>query len=56
MTELAQRYRVKRMIVLAYHPQANAMIKYRYKLLVDAFSNTSDRESTNWVQDLPTAL
>lgn len=56
VTELAQRYKIKRVIVLAHHPQANGMIKRRHKPIVDALSKMSEGGSTNWVRNLPAVL
>lgn len=49
VVELAQRYGVKRVVVSAYHLQANGMIERRHNPIVDALSKMSDRGSTNWV-------
>lgn len=49
IAELAQKHEVKKVVVSAYHSQANEMIECRYKLIVEVFSKMSDRESTNWV-------
>ena len=56
VAELAQRYGVKRVVVSAYHPQANGMIERGHKPIVDALSKMSDGGSTNWVQNLPAVL
>lgn len=56
VTESVQKYEMKRVIVSAYDPKANRMIKRRHKLIVDAFSKMSDRGSINWVQNLPAIL
>ena len=52
----AQRYEVKRVVVSAYHPQANKMIECGHKPIVDALLKISDGSSTNWVQNLPAIL
>lgn len=41
VAELTQRYEIKRVVVSAYYPQANDIIKKRYKLIVDALSKMS---------------
>ena len=56
VAELARRYGVKRVVVSAYHPQANGMIERGHKPIVDALSKMSDGGSTNWVQNLPAVL
>lgn len=47
VTELTQRYGIKRVIVLAYHPQANGMINRKYKLIVDVLSKMTSKGFTN---------
>lgn len=56
VVELAQRYGIKRVVVSAYHPQANGMIERGHKPIVDALSKMSDGGSTNRVQNLPAVL
>ena len=56
VAELTRRYGVKRVVVSAYHPQANGMIERGHKPIVDALSKMSDRGSTNWVRNLPAVL
>ena len=56
VAELARRYKVKRVVVSAYHPQANGMIERGHKPIVDALSKMSDGGSTNWVRNLPAVL
>ena len=56
VVELAQRYKVKRVVISAYHPQANGMIERSHKPIVDALLKISDGGSTNWVQNLPAVL
>ncbi len=56
VAELAQRYWVKRVVVSAYHSQANGMIEHRHKPIVDALSKILDRGSANWVRNLPIVL
>ncbi len=48
-----KRYWVERVVVSAYHPQANGMIERGYKLIVFAVSKMSDGGSPNWVRNLP---
>ena len=47
VAELAERYGVKRVVVSAYHPQANGMIERGHKPIVDALSKMSAGGSTN---------
>ena len=56
MAELDQRYGLKRVIVLAYHSQANGMIECGNKSIVNALSKISDGRSTNWIQNSPVVL
>lgn len=56
MAELTRRYGIKRVVVSAYHPQANGMIEREHKPIVNALSKMSDRGSTNWVRNLPAVL
>ncbi len=56
IAELAQKYKVKRGMVSAYHPQANRMIERGHKPIVDALSKMSDGGCKNWVQNLPSVL
>lgn len=56
VAELTRRYGIKRVVVSAYHPQANGMIERGHKPIVDALSKMSDGGSTNWVRNLPAVL
>lgn len=56
VAELTQRYWIKRVVVLVYHPQANGIIECGHKPIVDALLKMLDRGSTNWIQNLPTVL
>ena len=56
VVELAERYGVRRVVVSAYHPQANGMIERGHKPIVDALSKMSAGGSTNWVRNLPAVL
>lgn len=47
VTELTQRCRIESVVVSTYHPQANKMIKRRYKLNINDFSKMLDGGSTN---------
>ena len=54
--ELAERYGIKRVVVSAYHPQANGMIERGHKPIVDALSKMSEGGRENWVRNLPAVL
>ena len=54
--ELTKRYKVKEVVVSAYHPKTNRMIERGHKPIVDALSKMSERGSTNWVRNLHTVL
>ncbi len=56
VVELANKYWVKRVVVLAYHPQANNMIERGQKLILDLLSKMSNESFTNWVENLPAIL
>ena len=56
VAKLTKRYRVKRVVVSAYHPQAHGMIGRGHKPILDALSKMSDGRSTNWVRNLPPVL
>ncbi len=45
--ELAERYGIKRVVVSAYHPQANGMIERGHKPIVDVLSKTSEKGCKN---------
>ncbi len=47
VAELAQRYGVKRIVVSAYHLQANGMIERGHKPIVDTLLKISDGGSAN---------
>lgn len=54
--ELTQRYGIKRVIVSAYHPQANGIIERGHKPIIDALSKMSDGGFANWVRNLSAVL
>lgn len=53
--ELMTKYKIKKVIVSAYHPQANGMVERGHKPLSDALSKMSD-EGKGWVRHLPAVL
>ena len=56
VTEFARRYGIKRVMVSAYHPQANGMVERGHKPIVDALSKMSSGGLGNWVDNLPAVL
>lgn len=53
---LIQKYEMKKVVVLAYHPQANSMIEKGHESIVNALSKMTDEGSTNWNQTLLAVL
>jgi hypothetical protein len=53
---LLEDYMIKRIVVSAYHPQANGLVKCGYQAIVNSLSKYCSNQSTNWVQYLPLAL
>ena len=51
--ELTQRLGIKRLVVSAFHPQANGMVKRGHKPIVDALAKMTNRGLDNWVDNLP---
>ena len=49
VAELAEKYEIKRLVVSAYHFQANGIIERDYKPIVMALLKMSDGGFTNWV-------
>lgn len=56
IAKLAQKYKVKKVVVTAYHLQTNEMIKRGHKPIVNAFSKMSDEKFTNLVWNLLAVL
>ena len=54
--ELANRYGIKRIMVSAYHPQANGMIERGHKPIVDALSKMTNGGLDKWVDNLHAVL
>ena len=54
--EFARRYGIKRIVVSAYHPQANGMIERGHKPIVDALSKMTAGGQGNWISNLPAVL
>ena len=51
--ELTQRLGIKRLVVSAFHPQANGMVEKGHKLIVDALAKMTSGGLDNWVENLP---
>jgi hypothetical protein len=49
---LAQRYRIRRIVTSAYHPQANGMVERGYQPIVDGLAKMTDGGRYNWVRNL----
>lgn len=47
VVKLVQKYKVKKVVVLVYYPQANGIIEYEHKLIVNILSKILDGGSTN---------
>ena len=56
VAKLAEKYGDKRVVVSAYHPQANGMVERGHKPLTDALCKMSAGSSEGWVQHLPAVL
>ena len=54
--ELANRYGIKRVVVSAYHPQANGMIERGHRPVVQALSKMTNGGMGKWVDNLPAVL
>jgi hypothetical protein len=54
--ELAKRYGIRRLVVSAYHPQANGMVERGHKPIVDALSKMTHGGYTGWIKHLPAVL
>lgn len=52
---LASKYGIRRVVVSAYHPEANGMVERGHAPIVNALSKLSGGER-NWVANLPTVL
>ena len=53
MIELTQRLGIKRLVISAFHPQANGMVERGHKPIVDALSKMTSGGIENWVENLP---
>ena len=56
VANLFEKYDNKRVVISAYHFQANDMMKKKHKLLIDAFNKMSADDRENWIKHLSTVL
>lgn len=56
LTVLAEKYRIKKVTVSGYHPQANGMVERGHTPVVDALTKMTEGGLSNWVQCLHTVL
>ena len=54
--ELARRYRIKRVVTSAYHPQANGMVERGHQPIVDGLAKITEGGFSNWVRNLHAVL
>ena len=54
--DLAQRYRIWRIVTSAYHPQANGMVERGHQPIVDGLAKMTDGGRYNWVRNLHAIL
>ena len=54
--KLATKFKIRRVVVSGYHPQANGMVERGHKPIVDALSKMTNGGITNWVDNLPAVL
>lgn len=53
LIELTHRYGIKRIVVSAYHPQANGMVERGHRPLADALAKKTLGGTGKWVRNLP---
>ena len=56
VADLAKRYGIHRLVVSAYHPQANGMVERGHKPIVDALGKMTNGGFTGWIKHLPAVL
>lgn len=56
VTDLAKKYGIHRLVVSAYHPQANGMVERGHKPIVDALGKMTNGGFTGWIKHLPAVL
>jgi len=53
---LLEDYKIKRIVVSAYHPQANGLVERGHDAIVNSLSKYCRQQPNTWVQYLPLAL
>ena len=53
---LLENYRVHRIVVSAYHPQANGLVEREHDAIVNSLSKYCSQNPERWVEYLPLAL
>jgi len=53
---LLERYKIRRTVVSAYHPQANGLVERGHDAIVNSLSKYCSKEPEKWVQYLPLAM
>jgi Integrase zinc binding domain/RNase H-like domain found in reverse transcriptase/Reverse transcriptase (RNA-dependent DNA polymerase) len=56
VTEMMQRYGTERVVVSAYHPQANGMVERGHRPIVDSLAKLAAVGRGNWLQNLAGVL
>jgi hypothetical protein len=56
VVDLVKRYGIHRLVVSAYHPQANGMVERGHKHIMDALGKITNRGFTGWIKHLPAVL
>ena len=54
--QLTSRYKIKRLVVSAYHPQANRMVERGHRPLVDSLNKITEQGYGDWVSNLHAVL
>ena len=56
MKDLLEHYRIKRMVVSAFHPQANGLVEWGHDSVVNSLSKYCSKDPGDWVKYLPLTL
>ena len=56
VTFLSARYNIKRLVVSAYHPQANGIVERGHRLIVDGLAKLIEGGLVSWLSNLHTVL
>ena len=54
--DLLEHYKIKRMVVSAYHPQANGLVERGHDSIVNSLAKYCSKKPEEWVKYLPLAL